>query len=187
MQSDRLLLGVIAGAKGIKGEVKVKTFTEVPEGIAAYGSLEDKTGTKSYDVKLVGFSKGIPVVRIAGISDRNQAEALKGTELYVSRDKLPETEGDDEFYHADLIGLDAVLEDGTRFGKILRLFDFGAGDMLEIVPEGKGEKSAILVPFTLEMVPNIDLKAGQVNLSLSDDFFLVPDRDPEVKDEKDEK
>lgn len=182
MQPDRLLLGVIAGARGIKGEVKVKTFTQAPEDIAAYGALEDKTGTKRYDVKLVGFSKGIPVIRVAGISDRNQAEALKGTELYISRDKLPETEGDDEFYHADLIGLDAVLEDGTHFGKILRVFDFGAGDMLEIVPEGKGAKSAIFVPFTLEMVPTVDLKAGQVTLSLSDDFFAVPERDTETKE-----
>lgn len=184
-QSDRLLLGVIAGPRGIKGEVKVKTFTGSPEDIAAYGSLENKTGTSRYDIKLVGFSKGIPVIRVGGISDRNQAEALKGTELYISREKLPETVGDDEFYHADLIGLDAVFEDGTIFGKILRLHDFGAGDMLEIVPDGKGEKAAIFVPFTTEMVPTIDLDAGQVVLSLSDDFFSVPERDTEEKDAKD--
>ncbi len=185
-QSDRLLLGVVAGARGIKGEVKVKTFTGSPEDIVSYGALENKTGTTQYKVKLVGFSKGIPVVRIGGVSDRNQAEALRGTELYISRDKLPDTEGDDEFYHTDLIDLDAVFEDGTKFGTILRLHDFGAGDLLEVVPEGKGPKSAVFIPFTNEMVPTVDLKAGQVVLSLSDDFFSVPDRDPEVKDEKDE-
>lgn len=186
-QSDRLLLGVIAGPKGIKGEVKVKTFTESPEDIVSYGPLEDKTGTQSYVLKFVGFSKGMPVVRVKGISDRNQAEAFKGTELYISRDRLPETESDDEFYHADLIGLDAVFEDGTHFGKILRLFDFGAGDMLEIQPEGKSANSAILVPFTLEMVPVVDLDAGQVVLSLSDDFFEVPERDAEIEGSKGEK
>ncbi|MBL4905863.1 MAG: ribosome maturation factor RimM [Sneathiella sp.] len=186
-QSGRLLLGVIAGAKGIKGEVKVKTFTEVPEGITSYGTLENKSGSTQYKVKLVGFSKGLPVVRVAGVSDRNQAEALKGTELYVSRDKLPDTEGDDEFYHTDLIGLDAVFEDGTKFGIILRVHDFGAGDMLEITPEGESVKSTVLVPFTIEMVPTVDIAAGQVVLSLSDDFFSVPDRDPDVKDAEDEK
>ena len=184
-QSDRLLLGVVAGPRGIKGEMKVKTFTGNPEDIASYGSLENEAGTQSYKIKLVGFSKGIPVIRIKGVADRNQAEAFKGTELYISRDRLPETESD-EFYHTDLIGLDAIFEDGTIFGKILRLFDFGAGDMLEVVPDGKGAKSSIFVPFTLEMVPTVDLDAGHVVLSLSDDFFEVPDRDPEIQGSKDE-
>lgn len=186
-QSDRLLLGVIAGAKGIKGEVKVKTFTEIPEDIVSYGSLENKTGSVQYKIKLVGLSKGMPVIRVGGVSDRNQAEALKGTELYVSRDKLPVTEGDDEFYHADLIDLDAVFEDGTHFGKVVRAYDFGAGDMLEVLPTGKSDKSAVLVPFTMEMVPTIDLEAGQVVLSLSDDFFVVPENEGAGENTKDEK
>ena len=170
-----LLLGVIVGAKGIKGEVKIKSFTEYPEDIAAYGPLQDVSGKTTYNVKVVGQSKGLPVARIKGISDRNAAEALKGTELYVSRDRLPETEEEEEYYHADLIGLPVFFQDGTKFGTILRLHDFGAGDMLEIVPEGKGAKAAVLVPFTLDMVPEVDISGGRVVVELDEGFFEVPE------------
>ncbi|PHQ71206.1 MAG: 16S rRNA processing protein RimM [Sneathiella sp.] len=175
-QTDKLLLGVIVGAKGLKGEMKVKTFTEAPEDISRYGPLEDAAGTNRFDLKMIGVSKGLPVVRIKGISDRNQAEALKGTELYVARDKLPETEDEDEYYHADLVGLQAIFKDGTRFGKILRLHEFGAGDILEILPDGKSEKASVLIPFTMEMVPEVNLEAGQVVLDLSEDFFDIPEK-----------
>lgn len=174
-KANLLLLGVIVGAKGIKGEVKIKSFTEYPEDIAAYGPLQDASGKTIYNLKVVGQSKGLPVVRIKGISDRNAAEALKGTELYVSRDRLPETEEAEEYYHADLIGLSVFFQDGTKFGTILRLHDFGAGDMLEIVPEGKGAKAAVLVPFTLDMVPEVDITGGRVVVELDEDFFEVPE------------
>ncbi|WP_169566214.1 ribosome maturation factor RimM [Sneathiella limimaris] len=177
-QSDRLLLGVITGAKGIRGELKVKSFTEFPEDIAAYGPLENKTGETTFDVSLVGMSKSQPVIRIKGVTDRNQAEALKGQELYVPRDRLPEIEEEDAFYHTDLVGLDVINEDGNRFGRILRLNDFGGGDILEIVPEGKGKKSSVLVPFTKEMVPVVDLEKGHIVVNLPDDFFEVPDKEP---------
>lgn len=173
-QSDRLLLGVIAGPRGIKGEMKVKSFTETPEDIASYGPLEDKTGNTKFIVSLVGSSKQLPVIRIKGVIDRNQAEALKGQELYVSREILPEIESTDEFYHSDLVGLDVVQEDGTKYGEILKLHDFGAGDILEIKPEGKEAKASILVPFTKEMVPTVDLAARQVVISLPENFFEVP-------------
>lgn len=177
-QAEKLLLGVIVGARGIKGDVKVKTFTEAPEDIASYGPLTDVNDTKAFSLKVIGISKGLPVVRIKGISDRNQAEALKGTELYVMRDRLPETEDEDEYYHADLIGLTAIFKDGTKFGRILRLHGFGAGDMLEIVPDGKSEKASVLVPFTMEMVPEVDIGAGQVVLDLADGFFDIPEKPP---------
>ncbi len=170
-----LLLGVIVGAKGIKGEVKIKSFTEYPEDIAAYGPLRDASGKTTFELKVVGVSKGLPVVRIKGISDRNAAEALKGVELYVSRDRLPETEEAEEYYHADLIGLPVFFQDGEKFGTILRLHDFGAGDMLEIVPDGKGAKAAVLVPFTVEMVPEVDVAGGRVVVDLAEDFFEVPE------------
>ncbi|MEH6476651.1 MAG: ribosome maturation factor RimM [Sneathiella sp.] len=185
-QSDRLLLGVIAGPKGIKGEMKVKSFTEVPEDLVSYGLLEDKTGTKQFKITLVGTSKNLPVIRIKGVDDRNQAEALKGQELYILRDKLPGIEQADEFYHTDLIGLDVIEEDGSKFGEILRLYDFGAGDIMEITPVKKGAKSTILVPFTKEMVPTVDLAARQVTINLSDDFFDVPEPEKAEKDELDE-
>jgi 16S rRNA processing protein RimM len=179
--SDRLLLGVIAGPRGIKGEMKVKSFTGQPEDIAAYGTLVDETGETSFKVKLVGMTKGLPVIRIKGVVDRNQAEALKGQELYISRDKLPKTDDDDEFYYTDLIGLTVQTADGDIFGKILRLENFGAGDVLEIQPEGKGAKAAILIPFTKEMVPTIDIAGGFVVIDLPDDFFVVPKREDEEK------
>ncbi|MBO0332445.1 ribosome maturation factor RimM [Sneathiella sp. CAU 1612] len=174
-QADMLLLGVIVGAKGIKGEVKVKSFTEQPEDIAAYGPLKDASGKSIFELKVVGLSKGLPVARIKGISDRNAAESLKGTELYVSRDRLPETKEEEEYYHADLIGLPVFFQDGTKFGTILRLHDFGAGDMLEIVPEGKGAKAAVLVPFTVDLVPEVDISGGRVVVELDEDFFEVPE------------
>ncbi|MZR29463.1 ribosome maturation factor RimM [Sneathiella sp. DP05] len=170
-----LLLGVIVGAKGIKGEVKIKSFTGIPEDIAAYGPLQDASGKTTFNLKVVSLSKGLPVVRIKGISDRNAAEALKGTELYVSRDKLPETEEEEEYYYADLIGLPVFFQDGTKFGSISCLHDFGAGDMLEIVPEGKGAKAAVLVPFTAEMVPEVDVSTGRVVVDLGEDFFEIPE------------
>ena len=179
-QAGMLLLGVIVGAKGIKGELKVKSFTENPEDIVAYGPLQDQSGKATYKLKVVGLSKGLPVVRIKGISDRNAAEALKGTELYVTRDRLPDTKEEEEYYHADLIGLPVFFRDGTKFGTILRLHDFGAGDMLEIVPENKGDKSAVLIPFTVEMVPEVDIAGGRIVVELSEDFFENPESPPET-------
>jgi len=184
-QSDRLLLGVIAGPRGIKGEMKVKTFTKIPEDIVSYGLLEDKTGSTKFNVTLVGSAKNLPVIRIKGVTDRNQAEALKGQELYISREKLPEIEGDDEFYHSDLVGLDVMEQDGTKYGEILRLYDFGAGDIMEVKPESKGAKSSVLVPFTKEMVPTVDLAARRVIINLSDDFFDVPEQEKAEEDEQD--
>tara|TARA_R100000005_G_scaffold95557_2_gene77524 strand:- start:21782 stop:22321 length:540 start_codon:yes stop_codon:yes gene_type:complete len=178
-----LLLGVIVGAKGIRGEVKIKSFTEAPEDIAAYGPLQDASGKTTFDIKVVGLSKGLPVVRIAGISDRNAAEALKGTELFVARERLPETEDAEEYYHADLIGLSVFFKEGTKFGTVLRLFDFGAGDMLEIVPQGKGAREAVLVPFTAEMVPEVDVAGGRMVIEPGEDFFLVPNRSEETSGE----
>jgi 16S rRNA processing protein RimM len=177
-------MGVIAGPKGIKGEVKVKSFTEFPADIASYGPLENRDGTVSYTLTYVGQSKLVPVVRIKGVTDRNQAEALKGTELYMARDMLPEPEDAEEYYHADLIGLAAVFKDGARFGKVLRVFEFGAGDMLEVMPDGGGAGGAVLIPFTREMVPEVDVQAGRVVLELPEDFFDMPERDDTGQDEK---
>ena len=151
--------------------MKIKSFTENPEDVAAYGPLKDASGKTTFDLKIVGLSKGLPVARIKGISDRNAAEALKGTELYVPRSRLPETEEEEEYYHADLIGLPVFFQDGEKFGTILRLHDFGAGDMLEIVPDGKGAKAAVLVPFTVEIVPEVDIAGGRVVVDLGRGFF----------------
>lgn len=186
-QSDRLLMGVITGSRGIRGEVKVKSFTEYPEDIASYGPLTDKTGDKVFNLKLVGMAKGQPVIKFKGVNDRNASDALKGQELYLERDKLPAPDDENAFYHMDLIGLEVKIKDGDRFGDILRVFDFGAGDMLEIQPEGKGAKAAVFVPFTMDMVPTVDIQGGFVEIDLPEDFFAVPEKEPETKKDGSEK
>ncbi|MBS0252070.1 MAG: ribosome maturation factor RimM [Proteobacteria bacterium] len=154
----RILVGEITGAHGIRGDVLVRSYTETPDAIAAYGPLTDASGKKSYSLRVVRVtSKGI-VARVAGVEDRNGAEPLRGTKLYIERSKLPAT-GATEFYHADLIGLRAVAADGSTLGKIVSVQNFGAGDLLELKPvEGETE----FIPFEDRWVPRVDLDAGMV-------------------------
>lgn len=154
----RILVGEITGAHGIRGDVLVRSYTETPDAVAAYGPLTDASGKKSYSLRIVRVtSKGI-VARVAGVEDRNGAEPLRGTKLYIERSKLPAT-GETEFYHADLIGLRAVAADGSALGKIVSVQNFGAGDLLELKPlEGETE----FIPFENRWVPSVDLDAGIV-------------------------
>ncbi len=159
MSDDLLLMGVIVGVHGIRGEVKIKTFSETPETLAAYGALESKSGG-TFRIKRHRVSKGVLVAKLIGVNDRNAAEALKGTELYLARGKLPKLEDENEFYHADLVGLAAETPDGTVLGRVIALQNFGAGDMVEIGPEEGGE--TLFVPFTLEAVPDVSLELGRI-------------------------
>ena len=154
-----ILLGRITGAQGIRGEVVVHSFAAAPEDIGAYGPLTDPAGTRSFKLEVVRLTpKGAVIARIAGVDDRTAAEALKGTELYVARDKLPAPD-DGEFYHADLIGLAAVAPDGATIGEVIAVQNYGAGDLLEIrLP---GTASTELVPFNDSFVPSVDLVAGK--------------------------
>ena len=160
----RLLLGVVIGAQGIRGEVKVKTFTGDPEAIGDYGPLSDAKAERQFKLKVRRVAAGknkagdVVIAAIQGIADRNAAEALKGTELYVSRDALPEAE-DGEFYYADLVGLQAVTAEGRVLGEVVAAHNFGAGDMLEVKPEGG---ASAMVPFTDEAVPEVDIDGGRV-------------------------
>lgn len=156
-----VLLGVVIGAQGIRGEVKVKTFTGDPEAIGDYGPLSDAKAERRFKLKVRRVAKGdVVIAAIQGIADRNAAEALKGTELYVSRDALPEA-GDGEFYYADLVGLQAVTTDGKPLGAVVAVHNFGAGDMLEVKPEGA---ASVMVPFTDAAVPEVDLGARRVSV-----------------------
>lgn len=156
--SARVCLGAITGPHGVRGLVKVKTFTEVPEDIAAYGPVEDETGTRRFTLRITGAAKGQVIVAMEGVGDRNAAEALKGQRLYVERAALPEPD-DGSFYHADLIGMDVVALDGTALGTVSALYDFGAGDLLEFrAADGK----ARMLPFTEEVVPTVDLEARRM-------------------------
>ncbi len=158
--SETILLGRIVGAHGIKGDVVVHSFATVPEDIASYGALSDKTDTRSFKLRVLRMTpKGAIIARIAGIADRNAAEALKGVELYVPREKLPEPDAD-EFYHADLVGLVAVDPDGTPIGEVVAVQNYGAGDLLEIrIPTARDTE---LVPFTDSFVPRVDLASKRV-------------------------
>ncbi len=152
----------IGAAHGIKGEVRVKSFTEAPLTLAAYSPLEAADGRR-FVIKAArpaGASPDMLVVRFEGVDDRNQAEALNGLELSVPRARLPEPAAD-EFYHADLIGLQAVAPEGALLGTVVALPNYGAGDLLEIAP-AKG--ATLLVPFTRAAVPEIDLAGGRVTV-----------------------
>jgi len=165
----RILLGEIVAVHGIRGLVKVRTFTETPEDITAYGGLTDQAG-RPVELSLRGRTKGGVLAAVAGVHDRNGAEALRGTGLYVDRAALPPVEADDEYYQADLIGLEARLEDGRRLGEVRAVQDFGAGTMLEI--ELAEEGRSVLLPFTREAVPELALDQG----------FLIVVPDPGLLD-----
>jgi 16S rRNA processing protein RimM len=152
-----VILGRITGPQGIKGEVKLQSFTADPLGIASYGPLDASNGLR-LNIKSVKPYKNTLLARIDGVDDRNGAEALRGVELMIDRDRLPEAE-EDEIYHADLIGLSAHDTAGHLVGTVVAVLDFGAGELLELKPaDGK----TILVPFNVETVPEIDLDAGRL-------------------------
>lgn len=157
--TNRILVGEISGAHGIRGDVLVRAYTGAPEAIASYGPLTDAAGQRSFTLRVVRVtSKGI-VARIGGIEDRNAAEPLRGTKLYINRDRLPESESA-EYYYADLIGLRAVASDGSALGKIVSVQNFGAGDLLELKP-GDGTETEF-IPFEDRWVPAVDLAAGTI-------------------------
>ncbi len=162
----RVCLGAIAGAHGVRGAVTIKPFTQDPDGVAAYGPVETEDGSRVFDVKLVGHAKAGVTAKLEGIETREQAQALKGTRLYVPRDRLPQAE-EDEFYIADLIGLRAVDQAGTELGQVVNVADFGAGDLMEVAltgPESGKKRPTVFLPFTLDVVPKVDLKAGIVTV-----------------------
>ena len=156
----RVCVGAVAGAHGVRGDVRIKSFTQRPEDIAAYGPLEDERGERIIALTLQGRARGLLIGSVEGIDDRDAAEALRGVRLYVDRARLPEPEDDDEFYHADLLGLSAVDGAGNRCGEIAAILPAGDAAVLEVDPGGGGE--TILVPFTREHVPEIDIAAGLV-------------------------
>lgn len=157
--ADLICVGAIMGAFGVHGEVRLKSFTSEPDAIGDYSPLLTEGGKREFKVQL---TRQIPqgfAARLSDVRSREDAEALKGTKLYVPRDQLPSLP-DDEFYHADLIGLDVVDTGGAALGKVKAVLNHGAGDILEIWQ--KGAKNTLLVPFTMAAVPTVDLKARRV-------------------------
>jgi 16S rRNA processing protein RimM len=154
----RVCVGIVTGAHGVRGAVRLKSFTAEPEDVARYGPLEDETGGRRFALRIVGSAKGVLIATIAGLDDRDRAEALRGLRLYLPRAALPPPE-EEEYYHADLIGLTAMLADGTALGTVRAVYDFGAGDTLEIERAGG---PPLMVPFTRAIVPVVDLDAGRL-------------------------
>ena len=159
----RVCLGVIVGARGLKGDARIKSFTADPKDVAAYGPLMTDDGSK-LALKITGEAKGVVIGRIKGIEDRTEVEALKGQKLYVERGAFPDTGDEEEFYHADLVGITVVDETGKECGTVSAIYDFGAGDMVDLrLPDGR----TVLVPFTSAAVPTVDIAAGRMIIMAS--------------------
>jgi 16S rRNA processing protein RimM len=171
--ADRIRVARIGAAHGIRGEVKLWSFTEDPLAVKNYGQLETEDGVRRFEIETARPAKDHLVARLKGVADRNAAEALRNTDLFVPRDRLPPIKDADTFYHADLVGLAAVGEDGAPLGTITAIHNFGAGDLIEIAPAGGGE--ALLLPFNETTVPTIDIKAGRV--------VVMPPAEIEAKEE----
>jgi 16S rRNA processing protein RimM len=152
----------IGAAHGVRGAVKLWTFTEDPFAVKRYGPLSTRDGTRRFEIASAREAKGHLVAQFKGIATRDEAERLNGLELYVAREKLPATD-DDEYYHADLIGLAAVTTADETLGRVIAIHNFGAGDILEIAPPSG---ATMLLPFTNAVVPTVDIAGGRVLIEL---------------------
>jgi len=157
--SDLICVGTIAGAFGVQGEVRLKSFTADPTAIADYAPLSNEDGTRIFSLTLTRPINNGFAARLGGVKTKEEADALKGVKLFAEREKLPELP-DDEFYHTDLIGLEVYDTGGTLLGRIKAVMNHGAGDILEV--NSAGNSGSVLVPFTLEIVPTVDLTAGRI-------------------------
>jgi 16S rRNA processing protein RimM len=156
----------IGAAHGVRGAVKLWTFTEDPLAVKAYGPLVTKDGARQFEVTHAREAKGHLVATLKGIGTREEAERLNGVELYIARDKLPATD-ENEYYHADLIGLAAVNAANEPLGRVIAIHNFGAGDIIEIAP---AHGATMLLPFTNAVVPSVDLAGGRVIIELPDEI-----------------
>lgn len=165
----RVCLGAITGAHGIRGEVRIHCFASDPRSLTAFGPLGDETGRRTFVVEgLRDANKGY-IARIRGVTDRNAAEALRGTQLYIERDALPEPEDEDSYYLDDLIGLTARDPAGQELGSVIAVHDFGAGDVIEVQrPQGR---QTFMVPFAESFVPALDVEAGFIVIDAPADWI----------------
>ncbi|HVV80236.1 MAG TPA: ribosome maturation factor RimM [Pseudolabrys sp.] len=171
--TERVIVAKIGAAHGVRGEVKLWPFTQDPMAVADYGPLETKDGARRFEIETVRAAGNHLVARLKGVADRDAAQTLTNIELYVPRDRLPAIDEDHTYYHSDLVGLDAIGEDGAQIGTVHAVHDFGAGSVLEITPLGSGE--TLMLPFTEITVPKVDLAAKQV--------VIVPPAEIEAREE----
>ena len=174
--TQRIFLGQIGAAHGIKGQVRIATHTQDPEAIGSYGPLETDRPGLTIVLTKVRLQKNVVIAHIKGVSDRSAAEQLNGVSLFVDRDRLPPPEDEDDFYHADLLGLDARLDSGVSIGKVSAVPNFGAGDLIEVRDPQSGD--TYLYPFTKAVVPAINIAEGYLTI-------VVPLDAPEGEEEPD--
>ena len=167
--TERVCIAQIGAAHGVRGELRLKPFTDDPLGVTRYGPLETEDGKRRFEIETARRAKDMLVVRLKGVADREAAERLTNLRLYVARARLPKP-ADDEFYYADLIGLAAVTADGATFGTVKAMHNFGAGDLLEIEPASGG--NTLLLQFTAAVVPVVDIKGGKVVITPPDESVV---------------
>ena len=171
--AERIRVARIGAAHGIRGEVKLWPFTANPEAVASYGPLETEDGARRFEIESLRAAKDHLVVRLAGVNNRDTASSLRNTDLFVPRERLPPIEEPDTFYHADLVGLDVVTADGAQVGTVHAVHNFGAGDIIEIMPISRG--APVMLQFNEATVPKVDLAARQI--------VVVPPAEVEAKEE----
>jgi 16S rRNA processing protein RimM len=166
--AERICVAQIGAAHGIKGEVKLWSFTADPAAVKDYGPLESQDGTLRFEIEALRPAKDHLVARLSGVRDRDAAQRLTNVRLFVARERLP-APAPEEFYHADLIGLRAEGRDGAELATIVGIHDFGAGDLLELRPPGAS--STVLMPFTAATVPVVDIAGGRIVIDPPEDLF----------------
>jgi len=168
-ENSRVCVARIGAAHGIRGEVKLFSFTSDPLAVTTYGPLESADGTRAVEIEALRPAKDCLVARVKGIADRAAAERLRNLELFVPRARLPQPADDDEFYHADLIGLAVVDTQGAACGKVVAVHNFGAGDLLEV--QLPGGSDTVMLPFTAAAVPQVDIAGGRVVIDRPQGLF----------------
>jgi 16S rRNA processing protein RimM len=158
--AERIRVARIGAAHGVRGEVRLWSFTQDPAAVADYGPLQTEDGKRAFEVESLRAVKDHFVARLSGIGDRTAAEGLRNLDLYIPRARLPDIAEDDTWYYADLVGLRAVTADGAALGTVKALHNFGAGDVIEIDPATGG--NTLLLPFTEATVPEVDVEGGRV-------------------------
>ncbi|MFK7744407.1 MAG: ribosome maturation factor RimM [Roseobacter sp.] len=159
MTEDKICVGAIGGAYGVRGELRIKSFCAIAEDIDGYSPLTSEDGSQTFHLALIRPIKNGFAARIAEVASKEEADALKGTQLFARRDQLP-TLPDDEYYHTDLIGLAVLDSGGAPLGTVKNVLDHGAGDILEVQRPGSSE--TVLLPFTIAAVPTVDLASGRI-------------------------
>ena len=178
-KKEKVFVGMITGPHGVKGLVKVRSFTITPTDIFSYGDLYDETLTRTFSFKNLSLNKNVLLCEMEGVHDRETAEQFKGTKLFALREGLPKIEEEDEFYHTDLIGLKVTDGKDKDLGTVSSVFNFGAGDILDITtPSGK----SVMIPFTKKDIPVVDVDGGFIKVA-STDWFKAANRSSMTKEE----